>query len=483
MIALIGALLGSALAFGAVHVLRTYGPVDLPRLEEISVDSRALFFAIALAVTAGLLSGIARLSMLRAARARFRGAPRRDLRPRVSGASTSSFLVAAEVALSFILLTGAGLLIKTFWSITHEDVGFRADYLLTGFVSLPGSRYLVDGKFQDAAVSAYTGEVLNALASLPGVVSVASGLSVPVGGGGYQPWAKYRVTGQEPQYEHSIGQIVSAGYFATLEIPLKAGRLFSSTDDQRAPPVAIVNERFARDRFGDPAAALGRRFESRTTQPRRRLSAWSATSRPGCRVTRHLRRSMCRSGRARCHSWRSSREPCRIRLPGAGSSGGCWRATGTFPLIGFGPPGRRFPPRFRASPHRLMSGFAASAVLLAIVGLYGVLAYAVAQRTREFGVKLALGARSSQVIWDVLGRGLRLLAIGLGAGLAGALAMARLLGGFLTALVRTIPGCCFWFPGSSCSRVLPAAGCRPGAPGRSNRQPRCASSNCSSSQF
>jgi len=332
-------------------------------------------------------------------------------------------------------------------------------------------------KFQEDAVSAYTQNALNALSSLPGVSRVASGLYVPVGGGGYQSWQKFHVAGQEPQYEHGIGQIVSAGYFGTLEIPLRAGRLFTDTDDKRASPVAIVNERFARNRFGDPARAVGQRFHVEDDKTEREIVGVVGDIKTGLP---------------------SEPSPPQVFLPERQNPVpflALFARTVQDPALLVPAFERRMLeinkdlPAYRIRPVErvlattlsgkrfltgLMSGFAASAVLLAIVGLYGVLAYAVAQRTREFGVKLALGARSSHVIWDVLGRGLRMLSVGVIAGLAGALAVSRLLGGFLyrvsphdASVMILVPGLILlagllgcWMPARRAGAIDPAAALR-----------------------
>jgi putative ABC transport system permease protein len=476
--AMIGAVIGSAIAVGAVRLLRVYGPTNLPRLEEVSVDLRALAFAIALAAVTGLLSGIA--PALYASREEGEAPGHRAGRASTTnlrGARLRFFFVATEVALSVVLLTGAGLLLRTFWTITHEDVGFRADHLLTGFVSMPASRYIVDGKYQDGPVSAYTAEVLNALASLPGVTSVASGLSVPVGGGGYQAWAKYRVLGQEPQYEHSIGQIVSRSYFATLQIPLKAGRLFSAVDDARAPAVAIVNERFARDRFGDVAAALGHHFRIEDDLAQKEIIGvvgdikTGLPSDPAPPIVYVPERQNPLPFLALFV--RTAQNP-ELLIPAFEKR--MLEVDKDIPAYRIRPAERALAATLAGKRFltALMSGFAASAVVLAIIGLYGVLAYAVVQRTREFGVRLALGARSSQVVWDVVGRGFRMLAVGVAAGLAGALTMSRLLGGFLyrvspydPAVLLLVPGLILlaglagcWMPARRAGDIEPAAALR-----------------------
>jgi putative ABC transport system permease protein len=435
LLAGIGALVGSALAFTAVHLLRVYGPVDLPRLEEVSVDLRALAFAVALAAATGLLSGIAPaiyMSRREGDLAGRKGARFATLG--LKGVRLRSALVAAQVALSVVLLVGAGLLIKTMRAITQEDVGFRADHLLTAFISMPPSRYFAEDKFQEAAVSNYAEKVLTGVATLPGVTSVASGLYVPVGGGGYQPWMKLYVAGQEPQFEHGISQIVSAGYFETLEIPLKAGRLFTAADDARAAPVGIVNERFALDRFGSIGEALGKRVRREGEKSQMEIIGVVGNVKTGL-PSEPAPPQIYAPERQNPVPFlavflRTTQDPLLLapaferRVLEIDKDIPAYRIRSAGQAISIALSGKRF-------LTALMAGFAGVAVLLSMIGLYGLLAYTVAQRTREFGVRLALGAQSSQVVWDVLVRGLQLLAAGVAVGFAGALAISHLLGAFL----------------------------------------------------
>jgi putative ABC transport system permease protein len=438
VIAAIGAVVGTMIAAGAIHVLRERGPQDLPRLEEISVDSRALALAAGLALITGVFSGVA--PALYGARKNLHVGMQGSGRTATDSRRKSRFralLVTAEVACSVMLLAGAGLLGKSFWAVMHEDLGFRPDHLLTLFVSMPASRYMEGEKYQTEKVRHYVENVVSNIQSLPGADRVAAGMYVPGGGGGWTIWQRFHIVGESGRDEgfvHGISQAVTPDYFRTLGIPVRAGRLFTASDNERSSKVAVVNQAFVVEKFG-AANPLGRRVIVEGEHEPREIVG----------VVANVKVEMP-----------TAAAPPQFYLPQAQNPAPILaifvRSQQKDPLLLSNAVQRRILDvdrdipayQFRTADQvltgtlagrrfltGLMSGFAAVAVLLAVIGLYGVLGYTVAHRTREFGVRLALGARGAQVIAVVLRQGLTMVIAGVAAGFLGAFALSRVLSSLL----------------------------------------------------
>jgi predicted permease len=436
-IAFLGAAAGSVLAWGAVQMLRTRGPSDLPRLEEIAMDVRSLAFAAGLAVLTGVISGIAPILQTAKAgeRRAMEEAGRLSTDTRRRSRVRSSFVI-AEVALSVVLLSGAGLLIKTFNAMAHEDLGFRPDHLLTGFLEMPSTKYMDGGKYQEDKVRRYADEMITALRSLPGVEKAATGMYVPVSGGGYETWQKFWVegdTGPQARFVHGINQTVTLDYFKTLGIPLRSGRLFTTSDTANAPQVVIINEAFARQRFGADRTLDHRILLENDKTPRQIVGVVGNTqpNMPSESKPPQLYVPMAQQPVPVFAVFLRTRETPQVlkaslerHVLAVDPDIPIFRVRTQEEVIARALSGKRF-------LTGLMCGFAGAAILLAIIGLYGVIAYAVAQRTREFGVRLALGAQPAALVAGVVGHGSRLLVIGVGIGIAAALALTRVLGALL----------------------------------------------------
>jgi putative ABC transport system permease protein len=434
VIAAIGAALGALIAGGAIHVLRERGPQDLPRLEEISVDSRALALAAGLALITGVLSGVA--PALYGARKNLHVGMRGGNRTATDSRRKSrlrAVLVTAEVACSVILLAGAGLLGRSFWAVMHEDLGFRPDRLLTLFVSMPASRYMDGEKYQTEKVRQYVENVVSSIQSLPGVDRVAAGMYVPGGGGGWTIWQRLQIVGESGQDEgfvHGINQAVTLDYFTTLGIPVRAGRLFTASDSQHSPKVAVVNQAFVGAKFG-AGNPLGRRvIVEGEHEPREIVGVVGnvKTDVPTSVAPPQLYSPQAQTPAPILAIFVRSRQKDPLQLSKAVQSRildvdrdiPAYQFRTADQVLAGSVSGRRF-------LTGLMSGFAAVAVFLAVIGLYGVLAYTVAHRTREFGVRLALGACGAQVIALVLRQGLAMVIAGVAAGFLGAFALSRVL--------------------------------------------------------
>jgi len=479
VIAFLGAGLGCVIALAAVALLRARGPSDLPRLEHVGVDGYSLLFAAGLAVFTTILSGLApglqgslvdRQNALHDT-SRFSTGSRRRGRLR-------SWFVVSEVALSVLLMSGAGLLLKAFHSLSHEDVGFRTGHLLTAFIDMPAPKYLDHGKYRGDKVARYAQAVTDALRTLPGASNAAAGMYVPVNGGGYVTWRRVFVEGDmgpQAHFVHGVCQSVTPEYFETLGIPRKAGRLFEATDDARGQQVVIVDEAFVRARFpgenpvgrhillegeeqprvvvgvvGDIQPELPSQpkppevYAPMAQEPIPALAVFVRAQQPDA-LARSLERAVL------------DVDP---DIP-------AFRVRTQDEVVAEALASKRF-------VAALMAGFAAAAVLLATIGLYGVIAYAVAQRTREFGVRLALGANAATLTAEVVAQGTRLLAVGIAIGMIAALALTRALSALLyhvdprdAMVLSIVAGIIFaagiascWLPARSVQNIQPASALR-----------------------
>jgi putative ABC transport system permease protein len=426
-LAVLGSLAGLAVAFGTLQVVRPIGALAIPLFAGVAIDGHVLAFSIALALlTTGLVSlppamRVFRMDADGSLRGRTRGAT--DEHDRLRGT-----LVVVQIAFGVVLSSAACLLVADFMRIVNRDLGFRPDHLLVFGVSLPGARYPTEGRVD------FVNRLIERLQQAPGVTSAAAGMPLPITGEsmniGFDIAERPAPPSERP---HSDVAIVTPGYFRTIGTPVLDGRAFDEHDDDGAPPVMIVNQAFA-DRFFPGARAVGKRLTP------------GASSNRGLQV----REIIGIVGNAR-QSVSSPKPQPIYYLP--------------FRQMGWGPPSiilrAAVPPltlepsirqivmeldkevpiartdtidailATRQAPPRLivllMGSFALIALLLTAVGLYGILAYAVLRRTREIGVRIALGATRARVVTMMLRRAMTLLAIGMPIGLAGAIVVGRLL--------------------------------------------------------
>ena len=437
VLAAVAGLAGLLLASTLVQGLTALSPATLPGLDEVRIDIPALLFALGLSLASTVLFGL--VPALQASRLALSDALKQGgSKATVSrtGARLRSALVAAEIALSVILLAGAGLLLRSFQTLQHVDLGFTTDRVLVAYTEYAvrdGAHFNEDLRTR----SQFYAGVLDRLRVVPGV-RAASGVAYL--GLGREPRSPRDFSiqgrpegrpGERPQAEYHA---ITADYFKTLEIPLHAGRDFDRTDTPERPPVAIVNETLARTAFGgESAIGQGVRTGTNPNAPWMEIVGVVGDTR-----------------------WQDPSQPARAVIyaastQGAGNSlailarteGEVQSLTGTLRAllhdanptipVKFETLDELFEstldyPRFRTQAIGL---FAGTAAVLAAIGIFSVLAYLVSQRTKELAVRRALGANAADVIRLVVGHGLRLLAIGLVTGLAGALALARLLTGFL----------------------------------------------------
>jgi putative ABC transport system permease protein len=443
LLALAGGAGGLLLATWGVDLLVALEPEGLPRLTNIRVDANVLLFTFGLSTLTGLVFGLA--PALGASRADLSGALKEGGRKLTGGVSRRRLrgaLVVAELAVALVLLVGAGLLIKGFWRLRTVEPGFDAANLLTMRLELPETRYK-----EIPAQTDYRRRVLEAVNSLPGA-RAAMVSEIPLGGSslhhnfvieGRPPLAP----GEEPDlYSRSVG----GDYFGVMGIPLLRGRALTPQDDARAPLVGVVNERFAREYF-DGADPLGSRIRwARAAEPQ-----WITVVGVVGDV-RHfgldqpeepaVYTPFAQSGQ----SWkRWMNVVVKSETPAASLTNAVkekiWSADAQVPVSRV----RTMSEVMSASVARqrlnmtLLGLFAAVALLLATVGIYGVVSYTVAQRTHEIGVRVALGARRADVLRMVLGQGLGFALAGAGLGLVLALLATRLLAGLLYGVTGTDP--------------------------------------------
>jgi predicted permease len=431
----VAGVIGLALSVWGVRAMLALMPRRLPRADEIGVDYRVLAFTAAIVLVTGVAFGLAaaiptgRLNLAAVLGERARG----------SGASRRSrdLLVMSETAFAIVLLAGAGLLLSSFARLRRVDPGFRAEHVTAvRFGRMPNGYETMD------AVWAFERQLIERLSATPGVQQVAALPNFPLQRGWNMPVAKTGVA------ESGDGGVeyrwVSPTYFETLGIPIVQGRGFSVNDDRRAPRVAIVNQAMAK-RFFPGGGALGSELDVGRYKAR-----WISDEFRGAvqvvGIVGDIREIGLDSPPKRTVYVPTAQ--AQDRLAGApllvirGAPGTSLRGVVEDATRGIDP--RVAPPRLEPMPEivgasiaeqrfqtALLTIFAATALALTAIGIFGVVAYGVQQRVREIGVRVALGASSGDVMRLIVGRSLAFVSAGAAIGVAGALGLTRFLTGIL----------------------------------------------------
>ena len=427
LLSVVSGVIGIALSFWLTKLLIGISPADAPRFDEIRIDGWVLAFAFAAAVLTGLIFGL--VPALQTSQTDLNETLKESGRTGThSGRNRiGSALMVSEIALSFMLLVGAGLLIKSFMRLREVNPGFTADKVLSIRASLPPGKY-ADG---EPRAQMYQ-QIIEKIETTPGVSSAGGILSLPLGADNFNLGRGYIRQGDPATAEHAGDAAylaVTPRYFETLQVPLKAGRAFSDRDTDQAPKVVIVNETMARQLWPGENP-VGRRI-------------WIWRDEKGDReivgVVGDTRTSLDAQAGSQMYvpfaqdaTWglslviRTTEDPSslapvlrnQIRSVDKGIALYNVRTLEDVVATSMAP---------RRTPMLLLSSFAAVAMLLAMLGIYGVTAYYVTQRTHEIGVRIALGAQLKDVLALVLTRGVALALIGIAIGLGGAFALTRYL--------------------------------------------------------
>jgi putative ABC transport system permease protein len=425
LLSIAGGVTGFLLSIWLTRLLIAISPANSPRFDEIRPDTRVLIFTVGLTLLTSLIFGLvpalqsSRVDQAESLKESSRGNASR--RNRVRG-----LLMATEIAMSFVLLVGAGLLIKSFIRLRSVNSGINPDNVLTFRLSSPPGKFTEDKQREQ-----FFGQAIDQIKSAPGVQSVGMVLSLPLGADNLNLFRGLIPEGHPIKVEEALDTVhlvVSPDYFRTLQIPLIAGRAFDDRDTDSSPKVAVLNETAARKLWPDHNW-IGRHVN---------IFPSEKFEREVVGVVRETKRSL-------------DDEPVpQMYVPYAQDA--------TWPSMSFairtnGDPASAFPAirnqirsfekgaaifnvstmnnvlatsvAPRRAPMLLMSAFSAAAFLLAMIGIYGVTAYYVTQRTQEIGIRIALGAQVKDVITLVLRSGLVLTVIGVVIGLAAAFALTR----------------------------------------------------------
>lgn len=442
MLGLLGGALGLGLAHGAVRWLVHLAPANLPRLDEISIDGEVLLFTLAASLLAGLLFGA--IPVLKYA------GPRLAVTLRAGGRALSqskerhrarSTLVVVQVALAMLLLIGSGLMIRTFHTLRQLKPGF-ANPEEVQMLRI----YIQDSEVHEAVqVIRMEQNIMDKVAALPGVSSVGLSSTVPLDSSGWHDaiFAEDRVYSESQVPPLRRFRMVSPGLLKTMGNALIAGRDFAWTDVYDKRPVALVSENMARELWRTPAAAIGKRIRESHKGTWREVVGV---------VGDELDDGLDQKAPAVAY-WPllmndfSGNDPyvqrgvtVMIRSSRTGSSGfvqdigrAIWSVNPNLPLADVRTLREVYDKSLgRTSFALVILGIAgAMALLLGVIGIYGVISYSVSQRTREIGIRMALGSPQRDVTRMFLWHGLRLSALGVAFGLAGAAASARLMSSLL----------------------------------------------------
>jgi putative ABC transport system permease protein len=446
LLAISGGVLGVLIATWGIRVLIRLGEDSLSRTENVNVDLQALGFTFGITLMVALLFGLA--PALQGTRTQLSEALKEGGRTSSSGASgrLRSSLVLTEVALALMLLIGAGLTLKSFGRLLSVDPGYDARNVLTMRLRLP------DGKYRDSAqTSAFSQAAIARVSALPGVERVAMSSGFPLG---RVTDVNYQIEGQpDPQPGHelqAIRQDVSENYHAVLNIGLREGRLFSARDTENSPLVVLVDEQLAAQAFPNTPynQILGKRL---------RLGGDGAGWRQIVGIVKHVKQNgFDEEGRAELYrpleqitpKWKANLMRVNDMLvkssvPPASLISAIKKEIQAIdrdqPIAQVATLESKVDTSI--SPQRftlvLLGVFAGIALLLASAGIYGVMSYAVTQRTQEIGIRMALGAKTGDVLRLVVGNGMSLALLGVVAGLAGAYGLTRLLASLLFGVTPT----------------------------------------------
>ena len=440
LLAVAGGALGTLLAFSFMGVLVAWGPKEIPRISSAHIDLPVLMFTGLVSVLAGILFGLAPAWQI--SQGDLNASLKQTGRSLEARRPLTQIMVVAEFAMSLVLLTAAGLLGKSLLLLDQVDPGFRTDHLLTVEVY----RSMAD-ESEGANWRNWTGfyqQLLARIEALPGVESAAATLALPIEGHVWNTSFKIdgRAFGRLSEQPQADARIVSNNYFDVMKIPLRSGRYFSEYDTKDSPHVAVINEALAHlywpkedavGRFIEMAAFGAGHCQIVGTVADIRQTNLSDEPAPGIYIpytqepmpwqTLVVRTKNDPMGLA---------GPIRYEVAALDPQQPVARVATLDELM----EASRAQPRFRTF---LLGSFAGVALLLSAIGIYGVMAYTVSRRTREVGVRMALGARPVDILKLIFGESMTLMLLGVGFGLVGAYAVTRVIKTLLFGVTSTDP--------------------------------------------
>ena len=450
LLSLAGTIIGTALAAWAVDAVKALGPRGVPRLDNVTIDARVLVFSAAVAILTGLLFGLA--PALHAAKTNVGQMLKESTRGssgRRGTLRTRSALVVTEMALAVILLIGAGLLARSFVALTNVDTGYRTENVVTMSVTLPAAKYPWDRQ----AIS-FAHQVLDRVRQLPEVQSAAMAFGRPLDENGMR--GSFERTDRPPSTPDTrrVADVraVTPEFFSTLHIPVVAGRGIQATDSPNAPQVVVVTRAFVKQFYANENP-LGKHIVISWSRQRSENKADTVSA--GGEIVGVI-------GDVKSYGSNQA-APASVYLPFDqapisdvsvlvrstaspaltinGTRDAIKEVDGDLPVFDIKKMSDVVSdsvaqPRFYAI---LLGSFAAIALVIAALGIYGVISYAVTQRTRELGIRIALGAQRERVVRLVIGQGLTLTLLGIAVGIAGAFLLTRLIATLLFGVAPADP--------------------------------------------
>ncbi len=442
LLGLLGGAAGLLVAQLSIYVVRTMNPGNIPRLEDIAINSGVLVFTLGVSLATGILFGVApvwraiKVDLNTSLKAGGRSG-QSDGGLYLKRGSLRGLLVVSELTLSLMLLIGAGLLIRSFVRLQNVAPGFTTDHVLTMEVAASGKKYQND-KDDKPTINFYK-EIESRIAHLPGVVAEGVVSTLPLTG--EVGWGQINVEGYAPPPGQELqADLRGAGtdYFRTMEIPLRKGRFFSEDDSADKPIVAIIDEKFAQ-RFWPDSDPIGKHLWWNPKNPMTIVGVVGTVKQYGLETDGKIVAYFPH------HQWPSNRMFLAVRT----SSDGAGLASAVVSEIHAVDPDvvvygiRTMQDRLYDSLARqrfsttMLGAFAVFALLLAAIGLYGVMSHLVTQSTRDIGVLVALGARSGNIIRLVVQQGMALAGVGIVVGLVGAVALTRVMTSLLFGVSTT----------------------------------------------
>lgn len=479
LLSMIGGALGLILSFWLTELLVSLTPPDSPNFSGPVLDYRVLAFTIVISLFTGILFGLApafQASKLDVSSSLKEGG--RSSESYRHSSARSLFLI-GQVALSLMLLVGAGLLIQSFLRLQEVKSGFNPEKVLTASISLPAAKYKGDQQRID-----FFQTLIERVRSLPGVQAAGAGVTLPLVANGYSIGKSFIPEGRPLTVDESLDSswsTIAPAYFQSMEIPLLAGRTFNERDTESAPKVTIVNRNLALKCFGSETAAIGKRISIwRDEKFPREIVGVVGDTKPS--TLEEKSNAQVYTPHTQDGSWgfmtltiRTGTDPAtltsalRREVLALDKDLPIFNVKTMQDVVAASIGSRR-------TSVLLFSVFAGVALLLAAIGIYGVMAYTVTQRTQDIGIRIALGARAADVLVMVIRQGMTLALIGICVGLAGALGLTRLIAsllydvratdpltfGAISLLLALVALLACWVPARRASRVDPIEALRAG---------------------